>query len=133
MNILETAAAAGNFTKLLAAIDAAELEDTLNGDGPFTVLAPNDSAFAKIPENDLQELLEDKDKLTKVLTYHVIAGKNMAKDVTEMTSAKTIEGSDVTIASENGEVKVNDAKVLKRDIDCDNGVIHVLDTVLMPK
>lgn len=131
-NIIETAVAAGTFTTLATALTKANLIDTLSGDGPFTVFAPTDAAFAKIPKETLDAVLADKDKLTKILTYHVVSGKVMASDVSKMTSAKTVEGSEVTIDTKDG-VKVNDAKVVTADIECTNGVIHVIDTVLMPE
>jgi len=130
--IVQTAVDAGNFKTLVAAVTAAELVDTLNGAGPFTVFAPNDDAFAKLPAGTVEDLLKDKDGLTKILTYHVVPGKVMAKDVSTMKSAKTVQGEEVTIDASNG-VMVNNAKVIKADIECSNGVIHVIDTVLMPK
>ena len=130
--IVETAIDAGSFKTLVAAVTAAGLVDTLNGVGPFTVFAPSDDAFAKLPAGTVEELLKDKDKLVKILTYHVVAGKVMAKDVSTMKSAKTVQGEDIAIDATNG-VMVNDAKVVKADIECSNGVIHVIDTVLMPK
>ena len=130
--IVQTAIEAGNFKTLVAAVTAAGLVDTLNGVGPFTVFAPSDDAFAKLPAGTVEELLKDKDGLTKILTYHVVPGKVMAKDVATMKSAKTVQGEDVAIDATNG-VMVNNAKVTKADIECSNGVIHVIDTVLMPK
>jgi uncharacterized surface protein with fasciclin (FAS1) repeats len=130
--IVQTAIDAGNFKTLVAAVTAAELVDTLNGAGPFTVFAPNDDAFAKLPSGTVEDLLKDKDGLAKILTYHVVSGKVMAKDVATMKSAKTVQGQDVAIDATNG-VMVNNAKVIKTDIECSNGVIHVIDTVLMPK
>jgi uncharacterized surface protein with fasciclin (FAS1) repeats len=130
--IIQTAIDAGTFTTLVAAVQAADLVDTLNGDGPFTVLAPNDDAFAKIPKETLDAVLADKAQLAKILTYHVIPGKVMSADIAGMTSAKTVEGSMVDINATDG-VHVNDAKVVTADIECENGVIHVIDTVLMPK
>jgi uncharacterized surface protein with fasciclin (FAS1) repeats len=130
--IVQTAIDAGNFKTLVAAVTAAELVDTLNGAGPFTVFAPSDDAFAKLPAGTVDDLLKEKDSLTKILTYHVVSGKVMAKDVSTMKSAKTIQGEEVTIDATNG-VMVNNAKVIKADIECSNGVIHVIDTVLMPK
>lgn len=130
--IVQTAIDAGNFKTLVAAVTAAGLVDTLNGAGPFTVFAPSDDAFAKLPAGTVDDLLKDKDGLTKILTYHVVPGKVMAKDVMTMTSAKTVQGGDVAIDATNG-VMVNNAKVVKADIECSNGVIHVIDTVLMPK
>ena len=130
--IVQTAIDAGTFNTLVAAVQAAGLVDTLNGDGPFTVFAPTDDAFAKLPQGTVEGLLKDKEGLTKILTYHVVSGKVMADAVMKMKSAKTLQGEDVTIDSSNG-VMVNNAKVVKADIECSNGVIHVIDTVLMPK
>jgi uncharacterized surface protein with fasciclin (FAS1) repeats len=130
-DIVDTAVAAGNFKTLATALTAAGLIDTLKGKGPFTVFAPTDAAFAKIPKADLDALLKDKKKLTAVLTYHVVPGKVMAADV-KAGKVKTVQGSEVTIATTGG-VTVNNAKVIKTDIAADNGVIHVIDTVLMPK
>jgi len=129
--IIQTAGDAGNFKTLVSALTAAELVDTLNGAGPFTVFAPNDDAFAKLPAGTVENLLKDKDGLAKILTYHVVSGKVMSKDVATMKSAKTVQGEDVAIDTTNG-VMVNNAKVIKADIECSNGVIHVIDTVLMP-
>ncbi len=130
-NIIETAVDAGNFKTLAAALTAAGLIETLSGAGPFTVFAPTDEAFAKIPAETLEAVLADKEKLTAILTYHVVAGKVMAADVVGMHSAMTLQGTDVKIDSSNG-VMINDAKVITADIECSNGVIHVIDTVLMP-
>ncbi len=130
--IVETAVAAGQFKTLVKAIEAAELVDTLNGSGPFTVFAPTDEAFAKLPAGALDGLLKDKAKLKAVLTYHVVSGKVMAADVVKLKDAKTVNGQMVTIDAKDG-VKVNDARVVKTDIEASNGVIHVIDTVLMPK
>jgi len=130
-DIVDTAVAAGDFKTLVAALKAAGLVDTLKGKGPFTVFAPTDEAFAKIPKADLDALLKNKAKLTAVLTYHVVAGKVMAKDV-KAGKVKTVQGGELTIATAGG-VAVDDAKVIKTDITADNGVIHVVDSVLMPK
>ena len=130
-DIVDTAVAAGSFKTLATALGAADLVGTLKGKGPFTVFAPTDEAFAKIPKADLDALLKDKKKLTAVLTYHVVPGKVMAADV-KAGKVKTVQGSEVTIATTGG-VTVNKAKVVKTDIAADNGVIHVIDTVLMPK
>jgi uncharacterized surface protein with fasciclin (FAS1) repeats len=130
-DIVDTAVAAGNFKTLATALGAADLVSTLKGKGPFTVFAPTDEAFAKIPKADLDALLKDKKKLTAVLTYHVVAGKVMAADV-KAGKVKTVQGSEVTISTIGG-VTVNNAKVIKTDITADNGVIHVIDTVIMPK
>ncbi len=124
--------AAGSFKTLATALGAAGLVDTLKGKGPFTVFAPTDEAFAKIPKADLDALLKDKAKLTAVLTYHVVPGKIMAKDV-KAGQLKTVQGSNITVSTSYGDVSVNNAKVVKTDIVADNGVIHVIDTVIMPK
>ena len=130
-DIVDTAVAAGSFKTLATALTAAGLVDTLKGKGPFTVFAPTDEAFAKIPKADLDALLKDKAKLTAVLTYHVVPGAVMAKDV-KAGKVKTVQGSELTLATAGG-VTVDGAKVVKADIKADNGVIHVIDTVLMPK
>ena len=130
-DIVDTAVAAGNFKTLAAALTAAGLIDTLKGPGPFTVFAPTDAAFAKIPKADLDALLKEKGKLTAVLTYHVVPGKVMAKDV-KAGNVKTVQGSEIAVVTMGG-VTVNSAKVTATDIVADNGVIHVLDTVIMPK
>lgn len=131
-DIVDTAVAAGSFTTLVTAVQAADLVDTLKGKGPFTVFAPNDDAFAKIPAADLNALVADKAALTNVLTYHVVAGKVMAADVVNLTSAKTVQGQDLKIEVKDGTVFVNGAKVIATDIETSNGVIHVLDTVVLP-
>lgn len=130
-DIVDTAVGAGTFKTLAAALSAAGLVETLKGKGPFTVFAPTDEAFAKIPKADLDALLKDKKKLAAVLTYHVVAGKVMAADV-KAGMVKTVQGSELTISTTNG-VMVDKAKVIKTDIVADNGVIHVIDTVIMPK
>ena len=130
-DIVDTAVAAGNFKTLATALQAAGLIDTLKGKGPFTVFAPTDAAFAKIPKDQLDALLKDKAALTKVLTYHVVAGKVMAKDV-KAGKVKTVQGSELTVATAGG-VTVDGAKVSATDIAADNGVIHVIDSVVMPK
>ncbi|MEH2054943.1 MAG: fasciclin domain-containing protein [Nostoc sp.] len=130
-NILDTAKNNGSFTTLVAAIQAAGLEDTLKGAGPFTVFAPTDEAFKKLPAGTVDALLKDPAKLKKILTYHVVSGKVLAADVVKLKTAKTVEGSDVKIDASNG-VKINDAKVATADVAADNGVIHVIDTVLIP-
>jgi len=130
-DIVDTAVGAGTFKTLATALGAAGLVDTLKGKGPFTVFAPTDEAFAKIPKADLDALLKDKAKLTAVLTYHVVPGKVMAADV-KAGKVKTVQGSEITISTTSG-VSVNNAKVIKTDIVADNGVIHVIDTVIMPK
>jgi uncharacterized surface protein with fasciclin (FAS1) repeats len=131
-DIIETAVAAGTFSTLATALTAAGLIDTLKGAGPFTVFAPTNDAFAKIPPADLKALLEDKGALTKVLTYHVVAGKVMAADVVTMKEAKSVQGSTIAIDATSG-VKVNNATVTATDILATNGVIHVIDTVIMPR
>jgi uncharacterized surface protein with fasciclin (FAS1) repeats len=120
------------FSTLLTALKAAGLDKTLAGTGPFTVFAPTNAAFAKIPKATLTALLKNKAQLTKVLTYHVVAGKVMAADVMKMKSAKTVEGSTVKISAMGSGVMVNKSNVTKTDIEASNGVIHVIDTVLMP-
>jgi uncharacterized surface protein with fasciclin (FAS1) repeats len=131
-DIVETAVAAGNFKTLAAALQAAGLVDTLKGKGPFTVFAPTDEAFAKIPKADLDALLKDKARLTAVLTYHVVPGKVTAAEVVKLKDAKTVQGGRVTIDATKG-VRVNDASVVKADVMASNGVIHVIDTVILPK
>lgn len=130
-DIVDVAVAAGDFDTLVQAVQAAGLVDTLKSEGPFTVFAPTDEAFAKIPEADLQALLADKDALTRVLTYHVVPGKVMAEDVVTLTSADTVEGGTISIDTSSG-VKVDDANVIATDVLASNGVIHVIDTVIMP-
>jgi uncharacterized surface protein with fasciclin (FAS1) repeats len=134
-DIVDTAVAAGDFNTLVAAVQAADLVDTLKSEGPFTVFAPTDEAFAKLPEGTVESLLlpENKDKLAAILTYHVVAGKVMAADVVNLTSATTVNGGDLAIRVEDGSVFVNDAKVVKTDIKTSNGVIHVVDTVILPE
>ena len=133
-DIVDTAVA-GGFTTLVAAVKAAGLVDTLKGPGPFTVFAPTDAAFAKLPAGTLESLLkpENKAKLQGILTYHVVAGDVTAKDVAKLTSAKTVEGESLTIKTVNGGVMVDDAHVTKADIKASNGIIHVIDTVMLPK
>jgi uncharacterized surface protein with fasciclin (FAS1) repeats len=130
-DIVDTAVNAGDFTTLVAAVKAADLVDTLKGKGPFTVFAPTDAAFAKLPDGTVDELLKDTPKLKKILTYHVVSGKVMAADAKKLKSATTVEGSDVKINASKG-VKVNDSTVTTADVAADNGVIHIIDTVLMP-
>ena len=129
-DIVDTAVSAGSFNTLAAALQAADLVDTLKGEGPFTVFAPTDAAFAKIPKADLDALLADKAKLSAVLTYHVVPGKVMSKDV-KAGMVKTVEGSSLTVSTMGG-VKVDNANVTAVDIVADNGVIHVIDTVVLP-
>ena len=130
-DIVDTAVAAGKFKTLAAALKTADLVPTLKGKGPFTVFAPTDDAFAKIPKADLDALLKDKAKLKAVLTYHVVSGKVMAKDL-KAGNVTTVQGSAVTISTAGGAM-VNNAKVVSADVAADNGVIHAIDTVLMPK
>ncbi len=135
-DIVDTAVAAGSFNTLVAAVQAAGLVDTLKGPGPFTVFAPTDEAFAKLPAGTVEELLkpENKDKLVSVLTYHVIPGKVMAADIAgKETMAKTVQGSEAKIVASDSGVTIDDAKVVTPDVGADNGVIHVIDTVIMPK
>jgi uncharacterized surface protein with fasciclin (FAS1) repeats len=129
-DIVDTAVAAGNFKTLVTAVQAAGLVDTLKGKGPFTVFAPTDEAFAKIPKADLDALLKDKAKLAGVLTYHVVPAKVMAKDV-KAGDVKTVNGKMIKITTDKG-VMVNNAKVIKTDVETSNGVIHAIDTVIMP-
>ena len=134
-DIVDTAVGAGNFKTLVAAVKAAGLVDTLKGKGPFTVFAPTDAAFAKLPEGTVESLLkpENKAKLVAVLTYHVVPGKVLAADVVKLHDAKTVQGGKVKIAVEDGKVKVDNANVVKTNILCGNGVIHVIDAVILPK
>ena len=134
-DIVDTAVGAGSFNTLVAAVKAAELVETLKGKGPFTVFAPTDDAFKKLPPGTLDDLLkpENKAKLAAILTYHVVPGKVMAKDVVKMKSAKTVNGQSLTISKKDKAVMVDSAKVTKTDIGCSNGVIHVIDTVVLPK
>ncbi len=131
VDIVDTAVAAGSFKTLVAAVQAADLVDTLKGAGPFTVFAPTDDAFAKLPPGTVEGLLADKAKLTAVLTYHVVAGKVTAADVGGLTEAATVQGAMIKIDTTSG-VKINDATVIKADVMATNGVIHVIDTVLLP-
>ena len=132
-DIVDTAVGAGSFSTLVAAVKAADLVDTLKGEGPFTVFAPTDEAFAKLPKGTIEALLQDKEKLTAILTYHVVPGKVMAADVAKITSAKTANGQTLSINAQHGTVMVDNAKVVQADIQCSNGVIHVIDTVVLPK
>jgi uncharacterized surface protein with fasciclin (FAS1) repeats len=134
-DIVDTAVAAGQFKTLAAALTAAGLVPTLKGAGPFTVFAPTDEAFAKLPKGTVEDLLkpENKAKLTAILTYHVVPGKVMAADVAAMKSAKTVQGGVLTILTKGDAVMVDSARVAKTDVTASNGVIHVIDTVLMPK
>jgi len=134
-DIVDTAVAAGAFKTLVAALKAADLVDTLKGKGPFTVFAPLDLAFTKLPAGTLDNLLkpENKAKLKGMLTYHVVPGKLMAADVVKLKKSKTVQGQELTIKTEGTNVMVDSAKVIKKDIACSNGVIHIIDTVLLPK
>ena len=134
-DIVDTAVAAGSFGTLAKALAAADLVDTLKGAGPFTVFAPTDAAFAKLPAGTVESLLkpENKAKLRRILTYHVVSGKVMAADVVKMHSAKAVSGDTITVAAKGGTVTVDDARVVKTDIVAGNGIIHVVDTVIMPK
>jgi len=134
-DIVDTAVAAGSFKTLATALKAADLVTTLKGKGPFTVFAPTDEAFAKLPKGTLEDLLkpENKKKLAGILTYHVVAGKVMAADVVKLKNAKTVQGSEVTIKVADGKVTIDNANVVKTDIACGNGVIHVIDAVMLPK
>ena len=134
-DIVQTAVEAGSFNTLVTAVKAAGLVETLQGPGPFTVFAPTDEAFAKLPAGTVENLLkpENKSKLVAILTYHVVPGKVMSKDIAGMkTMAKSVEGSEIDVDATNG-VKVDDAKVVKADIETSNGVIHVIDSVIVPK
>jgi len=132
-NIVETAVGAGLFNTLVTAVKAAGLVETLSGPGPFTVFAPTDEAFAKLPAGTVEKLLQDKAKLTSILTYHVVAGKYMAADVLKMSSLKSVQGQNITISLKDGAPMVDNAKIVKTDIVCSNGVIHVIDAVILPK
>lgn len=133
-DIVAVASSAGSFNTLVAAVKAAGLVETLQGAGPFTVFAPTDEAFAKLPKGTLEDLLkpENKSKLAAILTYHVVPGKVMAADVKTM-KAKTVNGQELDVKASSSGVKINDAKVVKTDIETSNGVIHVIDTVVLPK
>ncbi len=134
MDIVDTAIKANNFDTLVAAVKAADLVETLKGDGPFTVFAPTDAAFAALPDGTVEDLLkpENKDQLTSILTYHVVPGKVMSGDLSNDMTAATVEGSEVTIMTDGG-VTVDGASVVQADIEASNGVIHVIDGVIMPK
>jgi len=134
-DIVDTAVAAGDFKTLAAALQAAGLVDTLKGPGPFTVFAPTDEAFAKLPAGTVDNLLkpENHDKLVAILTYHVVPGKIMAKDVVKLNDAKTVNGKEIKIMTEGGKVMVDNANVVKTDIACSNGIIHVIDSVILPQ
>jgi uncharacterized surface protein with fasciclin (FAS1) repeats len=134
-DIVDTAVAAGDFKTLVTALKAAGLVETLKGSGPFTVFAPTDEAFAKLPAGTLEDLLkpENKEKLVAILTYHVVAGDVTAKDVVKLSEAKTVNGKSVKIMAQGGKVMVDNANVTKTDIKCSNGVIHVIDSVILPQ
>lgn len=132
-DIVDTAVAAGQFQTLAAALEAAGLVETLKGDGPFTVFAPTDEAFSRLPEGTLEALLQDKSKLTAILTYHVVPGKVMAHQVAGLKSAKTVQGQSVHISTGGGGVMVDHANVVKTDVLASNGVIHVIDSVILPE
>lgn len=136
-NIVETALEGGSFKTLVKAVQAAGLVDTLSSKGPFTVFAPTDDAFAKLPAGAVEDLLKDKEKLASVLTYHVVPGKVMSADVVKLKSAKTVQGQEIKIDAAkwhlHKNVKVSGANVVKADIECANGVIHVIDKVILPK
>jgi len=131
-NIVDTAQESGKFSTLCEALEAADLVETLESAGPFTVFAPSNEAFAKLPPGALENLIADKAKLKAVLLHHVVPGKVMAADVLMLKSAKTAGGEELTIDAMGDQVMINDAKVTKTDIECSNGIIHVIDTVLMP-
>jgi uncharacterized surface protein with fasciclin (FAS1) repeats len=132
MDIVETAVNAGSFKTLVTAVKAADLVETLKSEGPFTVFAPSDEAFAKLPEGTIESLLKDKKKLASVLTYHVVPGKVMAADVVKLDKATTVQGQDIAITKKDGAVMVDGAKVVMTDIEASNGVIHVIDAVILP-
>ena len=131
-DIVDIAVANGSFKTLVAAVAAAGLVETLKGEGPFTVVAPTDAAFAKLPAGTVEALLQDQAKLTAILTYHVVPGTVLAADVVKLTSATTVQGGTVAIATRDGKVMINGAEVLAADVTASNGVIHVIDSVLLP-
>jgi len=133
-DIVDTAASAGSFNTLVAAVKAAGLVETLKSEGPFTVFAPTDDAFARLPEGTVQALLkpENRDKLTAILTYHVLSGRVNAADVVKLDSAKTVNGQSASVKVNGGNVMIDSANVVKTDIECSNGVIHVIDSVILP-
>ena len=132
-SIIETAKAAGSFNTLIAAVEAAGLKDALSGEGPFTVFAPTDEAFAALPEGTVEALLKDKEKLASILTYHVLEGAVKAESVVGMDKAQTLNGQSVAIKTSDKKVMIDNARVVKTDIICGNGVIHVIDAVILPK
>lgn len=131
-DIVDTAIGAGNFTTLVKLVQEAGLVDALRGEGPFTVFAPTDQAFAKLPKATVDALLRDKEALRQVLLYHVVSGRVTSDQVTKMRTAKTLQGSNIRISTSRGKVRINNANVVKADIACTNGVIHVIDTVILP-
>lgn len=133
-DIVGTAVAAGDFKTLAAALEAADLISTLQGEGPFTVFAPTDEAFSKLPEGTVENLLkpENREQLISILTYHVVPGKVMASDVVTLSEATTVNGSNISIAVQDGNVRINEATVVAADVDATNGVIHVIDSVILP-
>lgn len=131
-DIVDTAVGAGSFNTLVTAVKAAGLVDTLKSAGPFTVFAPTDEAFAKVPKATLDALLADKEKLKQVLLYHVVSGKVMAATAVTLTEAKTVQGSSAKISVSGGKAKIDNANIVKTDIECTNGVIHVIDSVILP-
>ncbi len=132
-DIVQTAVEAGSFQTLVAAVTAAGLTETLQGKGPFTVFAPTDAAFAKLPAGAVQGLLADKARLTSLLTYHVVPGRVLAADVVKVRSAKSVQGGDLRVRAENGTVSIDEARVVQTDVLASNGVIHAIDTVLSPR
>ena len=130
-NLIETAIEAGNFKTLIKAVQEAGLIDVLSSEGPYTIFAPNDEAFSKIPNGTLENILQDKEKLTNLLTYHVVPNKVTSKQVLKIKNARTVNGKDVSIDTKNG-VRIDKATVIKPDIECSNGIIHVIDEVLIP-
>ena len=131
-DIVDTAVAAGSFNTLVTAVKAADLVEVLKGDGPFTVFAPTDEAFAKLPKGALEALLADKEKLRAVLLYHVVKGNVKAGDVVKLTEATSVQGDTIAIAVKDGKVSVDNANVVKTDVEASNGVIHVIDSVILP-
>lgn len=131
-DVVDTAIAAGSFTTLVKAVQEAGLVETLKGPGPFTVFAPTDDAFAKLPDGTLEALLKDKQKLAAILTYHVVPGRVTSSDVSKLDSAKTVQGQSVSIRTDDG-VTIDGARVVKADIEASNGIIHVIDTVILPQ
>ncbi len=131
-DIVDTAIGAGNFSTLVKLVQEADLVDALRGEGPFTVFAPTDEAFAKLPKSTVDALLKDKEALKQVLLYHVVSGRVTSDQVVKLKKAKTLQGSEIRISTSKGKVRINKATVVKADIQCTNGVIHVIDTVILP-